>query len=179
MKAWASDSPKRITICLREPPWRGSPELQIPSHMFIYTSDYYQGLIEKANLTNPTELVSSGEDIEIQHVCIDRNLPPCVLIQAYYAPNLPRRTNGQVKLSVISYAELQIDGTDALNQVGDGTVEMINIFTGYVAGGTARAGNSSPSGARRRTGRPPTPRSRCWPRTSTASCWKPPTAAMW
>ena len=112
----------------------GSEELGAPSHLFIYTSDYYQGLIQKAKLTDPTELVSSGENIEIQHVCIDRNLPPCVLIQTYLAPNIAKRTNGQVKLSVISYAELQIDGSDALNQVGDGTFEMINIYTGYVAG---------------------------------------------
>ena len=72
----------------------GVPVMRIPSHMFIYTSDYYQGLIQKANLTNPTELTSSGESIEIQHTCIDRNLPTCVLIQAYWAPNLAKRTNG-------------------------------------------------------------------------------------
>ena len=112
----------------------GSPELQVPSHMFIYTSDYYQGLIRKANLTNPTELVSSGENIEIQHVCLDRNLPPCVLIQAYYAPNLAKRTDGQVQLSVTSLAELQIAGPDTLTLVSDGTLNMVNIFTGYVAG---------------------------------------------
>ena len=112
----------------------GSPELGAPSHLFIYTSDYYQGLIQKANLTNPTELVSSGEEIEIQHVCIDRNLPPCVLIQAYLSPNIAARTNGQVKLSVISLVELQIAGPDTLTQVGDGTLDMVNIFTGYVAG---------------------------------------------
>ena len=112
----------------------GSPELQVPSHMFIYTSDYYQGLIRKANLTNPTELVSSGENIEIQHVCIDRNLPPCLLIQTYLIPNLAARTNGQVNLSVVSFAELQIDGRATLGQVADGTLDMVNIFTGYVAG---------------------------------------------
>ena len=112
----------------------GAEELQIPGHMFIYTSDYYQGLIAKARLTNPTELVSSGENVEIQHVCLDRNVPPCVLIQAYYAPNLARRTNGQVNISVISLAELQLDGQATLSQVSDGTLEMVNIFTGYVAG---------------------------------------------
>ena len=112
----------------------GSSELQLPSHMFIYTSDYYQGLIQKANLTSPTELKSSGEDITIQHVCLDRQLPPCVLIQAYLAPNIARRTNGQVNISVISLAELSIDGQDTLIQVSDGTVDMVNIFTGYVAG---------------------------------------------
>ena len=112
----------------------GSPELQVPSHLFIYSSDYYQGLIQKAKLTNPTELVSSGESIEIQHVCLDRNLPPCVLIQAYYAPNLARRINGQVQISVVSLVELQIGGPDTLTQVSDGTLDMVNIFTGYVAG---------------------------------------------
>ena len=112
----------------------GVPELGIPGHMFIYTSDYYRGLIEKANLTNPTELTSSGESIEIQHTCIDRNLPPCVLIQAYLAPNLAKRTNGQVKLSVVSFVELGLSGPETLDQVSSGALDMVNIFTGYVAG---------------------------------------------
>ena len=113
---------------------QGSEALGIPSHMFIYTSDYYTGLIDKANLTDPTELVSSGESIDIQHVCLDRNLPPCVLVQAYLAPNLARRTDGQVQISVVSLVELSIAGPDTLTQVSDGTLDMVNIFTGYVAG---------------------------------------------
>ena len=112
----------------------GVPELGLASHMFIYTSDYYQGLIQKANLTNPTEMTSSGESIEIQHACITRTLPTCVLIQAYLAPNLAKRTNGQVKLSVVSFPELGLDGPDTLDQVGDGTLDMANIYAGYVAG---------------------------------------------
>jgi TRAP-type C4-dicarboxylate transport system substrate-binding protein len=39
-----------------------------------------------------------------------------------------------VNISVISLAELQIAGPDTLTQVSDGTLEMVNIFTGYVAG---------------------------------------------
>ena len=112
----------------------GSEQFGVPGHMFIYTSDYYRHLIEKANLTNPTELVSSGEEITIQHVCIDRQLPPCVLLQAYLAPNIAQRTNGQVALEVTSFAELQIDGQETLSQVGIGTLDMVNIYTGYVAG---------------------------------------------
>ena len=112
----------------------GVPQAGIASHMFIYTSDYYQGLIQKANLTNPTELTSSGESIEIQHVCIDRNLPTCALIQTYYAPNLAQRTNGQVKLSVTSFAELGLAGPETMSQVADGTLDMVNIYTGYVSG---------------------------------------------
>ena len=112
----------------------GVPQAGIASHMFIYTSDYYQSLIQKANLTAPTALVSTGESIEIQHVCIDRNLPTCALIQTYYAPNLARRTNGQVKLSVTSFAELGLAGPETMSQVADGSLDMVNIYTGYVSG---------------------------------------------
>ena len=106
----------------------------ISSHMFIFTSYYYQGLIDKASLTNPTALKSSGESFEIQHVCIDRRLPTCVLVQSYWAPNLEKRTNGQVTLSVTSFAELGLAGPDTLSQVSDGSLDMVNIYTGYVAG---------------------------------------------
>ena len=106
----------------------------IPGHIFIYESDYYKDLVEKSNLTNPTELTSSGETINIQHVCIDRNLPTCVLMQTYLAPNLWERTNGQVELSVTSFVELGLAGPDTLSQVADGSLDMVNIFTGYVAG---------------------------------------------
>ena len=112
----------------------GVPTMGIQGHMFIYTSDYYQNLIERANLTDPTELTSSGESIEIQHACIDRQLPTCVLIQSYWAPNLAERTNGQVKLSAVSFAELGLSGPETLDQIGNGTLDMVNIFTGYVAG---------------------------------------------
>lgn len=106
----------------------------IPDHLFIYNSGYYQDLIEKAKLTEPTELTSTGESIKIQHVCIDRNLPTCVLVQTYWAPNLWERTNGQVELSVTSFVELGLAGPDTLSQVADGSLDMVNIFTGYVAG---------------------------------------------
>ncbi len=50
------------------------------------------------------------------------------------APNIAQRTNDQVKLSVVSLFELSIDGQDTLSQVSEGTLDMVNIFTGYVAG---------------------------------------------
>ncbi len=116
----------------------GLEQLGVPGHQFIYTSGYYQELIEKANLLNPTELTSSGEDIKIQHVCISRNLPACVLMQTYMAPRLADRTNGQVKLVITSFPELSSPGAGiaqaSLNLVGDGTLDMVNIYTGYVAG---------------------------------------------
>ena len=106
----------------------------IPGHLFIFNSDYYQGLLDKAKLTDPTALTSSGQSLEIQHVCIDRRLPTCVLVQSYWAPNLEQRTNGQVRLSVTSFAELGLAGPDTLSQVADGSLDMVNIYTGYVAG---------------------------------------------
>ena len=57
-----------------------------------------------------------------------------MLIQSYWAPNLAKRTNGQVKLSVVSFVELGLSGPETLDQVGNGTLDMVNIFTGYVAG---------------------------------------------
>lgn len=117
----------------------GTPALGIPGHQFIYTSDYYRGLIEKANLLNPTELTSSGESIEIQYVCLSRNLPTCVMKQAYFAPRLAARTNGQVTLTITSFPEFSGTGgggivEDSLTLVADGTLDMVNIYTGYVAG---------------------------------------------
>ena len=117
----------------------GEEALGVPGHQFIYNSGYYQDLLDKANLLNPTELASSGENIEIQHVCLDRNLPTCVLIQAYMAPRLAERTNGQVEISVTSFAELSGAGgagisQESLNLVADGTLDMVNIYTGYVSG---------------------------------------------
>jgi len=112
----------------------GAPALGLPSQLFIYTSDYYQSLLQKANLTNPTPLVSSGESIEIQHTCLDRNLPTCVMVQAYWAPNVAKRTNGQVNISITSFVELGLSGPETLDQVGNGTLDMVDIYSGYVAG---------------------------------------------
>ena len=112
----------------------GLEDFGVPGHQFIYTSDYYQGLIEKANLLDPTVATSSGEDIEIQHVCLSRNLPTCVIMEAYFAPRVAARTNGQVKVSVTAFLELGLTGTDTLNLVSDGTLAMANVYTGYVSG---------------------------------------------
>ena len=110
------------------------PLSALQDHLWLYESDYYQSLVEKANLTNPTELTSSGESIEIQHACINRALLPCKLIEQYWAPNLEARTNGQLKLTVSSFPELGLAGPDTLQLVSDGTISMANIYTGYVAG---------------------------------------------
>ena len=117
----------------------GLDQLGVPGHQFIYTSDYYRDLIERANLLSPTEPASSGESIEIQHVCISRNLPTCVIMEAYFAPRVAARTGGQVQVSITSFPELSGAGGGGITQesltlVGDGTLDMANIYTGYVSG---------------------------------------------
>ena len=121
-------------------PWLGDDDGMVPlhalqDHLWLYESSYYRSLLDRANLTGPTPLTSTGESIEIQHTCISRSLVPCRLIELYWAPNLEARTNGQLKLEVSSLPELGVAGPDALQLVSDGTLAMADIYPGYVAGG--------------------------------------------
>ena len=106
----------------------------LEDHTWLYNSDYYWSLLERAKLTEPTPLTSSGESIELQHVCINRSLLPCKIIEQFWAPNLEDRTEGQLTITVSSFPELGLAGPDTLQLVSDGTIEMANIYTGYVAG---------------------------------------------
>lgn len=110
------------------------PLSALEDHLWLYESDYYKSLVEKANLTNPTELTSSGVSFDVQHVCINRSLLPCKIIEQFWAPNLEERTNGQLTITVSSFPELGLAGPDTLQLVSDGTLGMANIYTGYVAG---------------------------------------------
>ena len=110
------------------------PLSAINRHDWIFESDYYQSLLEKARVTNPTQLTSSGERIEIQHVCINRALLPCVLIESYLAPNVEDRTNGELRLVVSSFPELGLAGPDTLRMISDETLDMANVYNGYIAG---------------------------------------------
>ena len=110
------------------------PLSALEDHLWLYESDYYQSLIERANLTNPTEMTSRGERIEIWHTCVNRALLPCKLIEQYWAPNLERRTNGRLTMTVSSFPELGVAGPDTLSLVSQGILTMANVYSGYVAG---------------------------------------------
>ena len=113
----------------------GSVPLEsLERHLYLYEHPFYQDLLEKANYTNPTELVSSGEKHEIQHACVNRALLPCILIEHFLAPNLYERTNGQVEILITSFPELGIAGPDVLTLVADGTLTMAQVYSGYIAG---------------------------------------------
>ena len=103
-------------------------------HVWVYESDIYQELLDKARLTDPTPLESSGETITIQHACINRALLPCQLLETYFTPNLLERTGGQVNFVVSSFPELGLAGPDTLSLVSERTLDSANIYGGYVAG---------------------------------------------
>ena len=112
----------------------GVPVEALERHMYLYEHPFYEDLLEKANYTNPTELVSSGEEHVIQHACVNRALLPCVLVENFLAPNLYDRTNGQVEIQITSFPELGIAGPDVLTLVADGTLAMAQVYSGYIAG---------------------------------------------
>ena len=110
------------------------PLVAVEEHLWVLENDYYRGLLKTAKLTNPTKLVSTGESHKFQHACINRTLLWCKLIEAYLIPNLTERTNGQVELSVSSFPELGLAGTDTMSLVRDGTLGASEIYGGYIGG---------------------------------------------
>ena len=103
-------------------------------HLWIYESDFYEELIEKANLLDPTPMTYDGDPITIQHACINRALLPCVALETFFAPNLLERTNGKVEFITSSFPELGLAGPDTLSLVTDGTLDSATIYGGYVGG---------------------------------------------
>ena len=106
----------------------------VEKNRHIFETDYYKSLIEKAKLTDPTPLTSSGESHNIQYACINRALLPCVLQTVYFAENVKERTNGQVDFEVSSYPELGLAGSDMMELVQLGIIEFAQIFPGYISG---------------------------------------------
>ena len=103
-------------------------------HIWIYESPYYRDLLEKAKLTDPTPLTSSGEEFEFQYACTNRALLPCKLMEYYLIPNVAERTNNQLIINLTSFPELGISGADNMTLIRDGTLDIAEIYTGYVAG---------------------------------------------
>ncbi len=110
------------------------PLAMLQKHRYLVDSDYYKSLLEKANLTNPTELTSTGEEFNIQYACINRALQPCILSIVYFAPNILERTNGQVDFEIVSYPELGIAGPDMMDLIGNGTISFGQVQPAYVGG---------------------------------------------
>ena len=101
---------------------------------WVFESDYYRQLLETAKLTDPTPLTSSGENIELQHTCINGQLLWCKHQRTYFVPNVQERTGGQVTINITSFPELGLAGTDTATLLADGTLGMTEIYGGYVGG---------------------------------------------
>ena len=110
------------------------PLSALENHKYAYESDYYKGIIDRANFDNPTELTSTGVSIEIQHACVNRALVFCKIVESFLSPNLEARTNGQLTVESSSFPELGIAGPDTLALVRDGTLDMVSVLGVYVAG---------------------------------------------
>ena len=101
---------------------------------WIFESDYYRSLLDKAGLADPTELVSQGETITLQYACINRTTLQCKIVPAYFVRNVLERTNGQVKIEITSFPELGLAGFDTMTLLSDGTLAAAEIYGGYVGG---------------------------------------------
>ena len=112
----------------------GVPLDALQRHWYIYESDYYWSLLDKARLTDPTRLSSREEQIVIQIACINRALLACKLLQSYFAPNVLDRTNGQVEFVITSYPEQGMAGPDVLKLIDDGFLDASVVYSGYVSG---------------------------------------------
>ena len=110
------------------------PLESLERHNWLYESPLYEELLEKARLTDPTPMTYDGPAITIQHVCINRALLPCQLMETYLAPNLRERTNGKLELITSSFPELGLAGPDTLSLVAGGTLDLATVYGGYVAG---------------------------------------------
>ena len=83
-----------------------------------------------------SELVSEGLSFKFQYACINRTLDPCELLAAAggMVERISERTNGQVEIEISSFPELGLAGPDTLRLVEDGTLGMVEIYSGYIGG---------------------------------------------
>ena len=68
----------------------------------------------------------------MRHVCINRQLLRCKHLEAYFAPNVATRTNGQVTINITSFPELGLVASETARLLSDGTLGMTEIDGGYV-----------------------------------------------
>ena len=106
----------------------------LEKHLYVYESDYYKSVMERAKFTDPTELVYDGEPIVIQNACVNRAIVFCKIVDTFLLDRLEARTNGKLVIESTSFPELGVAGPDTLNLVRDGTLDMVNVLGPYVAG---------------------------------------------
>ena len=106
----------------------------LEKHLYVYESDYYRNLLDRARYTDPTPLEYDGEPIVIQNACVNRAIVFCKIVDSFLVDRLAERTNGKLIIESTSFPELGVAGPDTLNLVRDGTLDMVNVLGPYVAG---------------------------------------------
>ena len=81
-------------------------------------------------------------EVKIQLVCINRTGNPCTLIYSKeeehgvdgFIERVKDRTNGRVEFRVSSFPEPGLVGPDSLRLIEDRTMELAEIYSGYIGG---------------------------------------------
>ena len=111
----------------------GVPFEGLEDYLYVFDSDYYRTLVERANYTNPTQVTTTGESFEFQLACINRALTHCKLAE-WWSDEVYERTNQQLKIEVVGYPELGISGEDVLELTENGTLSFAELPSAYTAG---------------------------------------------
>ena len=111
----------------------GVPYEGLEDYLYVFDSDYYREMIERANLTNPTQPTSTGLELSYQFACINRALTHCKLAE-WFSERVEERTNGQLVIEIIGYPELGIAGPDILELLTNGTLSFAELPAAYTAG---------------------------------------------
>jgi TRAP-type C4-dicarboxylate transport system substrate-binding protein len=111
----------------------GVPYEGLEDYMYVFDSDYYRTLVERANYLEPTEAKTTGMDLSYQLACINRALTHCKIAE-WWSDQVYERTNGQLKIEIIGYPELGIAGDDVLNLLENGTLSFAELPSAYTAG---------------------------------------------
>ena len=107
----------------------------LENHLYVYESEYYQNLIRRARIDNPTAMTSRLDNrIVIQFACVNRASLWCELAKVYFAHNLLVRTEGQVEIVFTSLPKLGIAGPSVPRLLRDNVLNMVEVFGPHVAG---------------------------------------------
>ena len=58
----------------------------LEKHRFVYESDYYRSVIERAKFLDPTPMTYDGDPIIIQNACVNRALVFCKIMETFWGP---------------------------------------------------------------------------------------------
>lgn len=111
----------------------GIPYEGLEDYLYVFDSDYYRVLVERANFDNPTQLTTTGLELSYQLACINRALTHCKLAE-WWSDEVFERTAGQLKIEVVGYPELGISGEDVLELTENGTLSFAELPSAYTAG---------------------------------------------